>query len=279
MTAEAPATVSSGVVEGSIRLERAAGVLRDVARGGLAGILAGFAVGGIGGRIAMTIAARLNPDATGLRTENGNVVGVFSFEGTFLLLLFGGIFAGMLAGVVWVVVSPWLPVSGWRRALLAFPVAAALGSASVIESTNRDFRILDPDEGLIALFVGLVGLIGATTAMLDGWLERRLPRGGSRRARLAAYGLVAMLGLPGLIQTLVAFLSPTFSRAPEPTLVGVALIACGGATVAWWIARIALGASRPPRSIEAAGRLALLVAVVLGAAHLWAETERILLAG
>lgn len=50
-------------------------VLRDIARGGIAGAIVGITVGGLGGRAVMRIAAILHPDAVGALTENGNRIG------------------------------------------------------------------------------------------------------------------------------------------------------------------------------------------------------------
>ena len=93
-------------------LIRFAEVLRDIARGGLAGMIAGLIVGGLGGRVAMMLAARMNPGATGMFTENGELIGAFTLNGTFALMIFGGLLLGLVAGIVWVVLSPWLPASG-----------------------------------------------------------------------------------------------------------------------------------------------------------------------
>src|SRR3972149_1694060 len=99
----------------SVILVRIVDVLRDIARGGLAAALAGIVVLGLGGRVVMRIAAAVNPDAPGLRTEAGEVVGVVTAQGSLGLLVFGGLASGIVAGIVWVVVSPWIPGTGPRR--------------------------------------------------------------------------------------------------------------------------------------------------------------------
>ena len=86
-------------------------ILRDIARGGLAGLAVGVVVGGIGGRLAMRLIALLIPESTGRFTENGARIGDITLGGTFAVLLFGGLFAGIFVGTIWVVVSPWLPRS------------------------------------------------------------------------------------------------------------------------------------------------------------------------
>lgn len=259
-----------------VTASRVGDVLRDITRAGLAATIAGLVVGGLGGRLLMTLAALMNPDAAGLRTENGDLVGAFTVNGTFALLVFGGLFGGFLAAVVWVVISPWLPFSGPRRWLLAMPVAVALGGFFLVESTNRDFVILGPTVPLVVLLLGLVAVMGAAVAWLDEQLDRILPRVRSGPLRIAlAYAAFAVLGLPALLLTLLAYFSADFSRAPSPVGVGYALLVAGLATVLWWAWRLRTGRDEPAPGILAAGRIGLVAAVMLGAAHLWTEVARI----
>jgi hypothetical protein len=258
---------------------RIADVLRDIARGGLAGAIAGVVVGGLGGRVLMTIAAVLNPDAAGRRTENGNLVGVLSIDGTLALVLFGGLAGGLIAGVVWVVVGPWLPSRASLRAALAFVGAVALGGFFVIQSTNTDFEILEHDVLIIVLFLALVGLVGAAVAWLDAALDRRLPR--PERMLLPAfigYGALAALGAPALIVTLVAYFDTGFGPRPLPAAIGWALVAVGVVTALWWIVRVATGREVPQLALTAAARIALFAAVAFGLVHLVTDVARILTA-
>ena len=256
---------------------RVADVLRDIARGGLAGAIAGTAIGGIGGRVLMTIAAVLNPDATGIRTENGELVGVFTLNGTLALIIFGGLLGGLVASVVWVVASPWIPGSTRQRAVLAFIGAIALGAFFVVQSTNTDFIILQHDALLIALFTALVGLIGAGIALVDERLDRRMPRPGPAPGRLiVGYGILAFLGVPALVVTVQSYFDGAFGTARPPFGVGWALLVVGLVTATWWAVRIATRRQLPQLALVAAARIALVVALVLGAAHFIADVGRIL---
>jgi hypothetical protein len=255
---------------------RVAGILRDIARGGLAGLIATALVGGIGGRLVMRVAALLNPEATGLLTENGEVVGAITANGTLALIVFGGLFGGLAVGVVWVVVSPWLPGRGVRRWLLAMPVAVALGGSFLVRSSNSDFAILGPDGLLIALLLGLVAVIGFAVAWLDERLERALPvAGGSASRAMAAYVIVAILGLLTIGLTIDAYFSTAGSPNP-PARVGWALVATGLITAAAWVVRIRSDAPTPPPVARIAGRLGVVAAVVLGVAHLVPTVVRLL---
>ncbi|MEO8273144.1 MAG: hypothetical protein ABI620_03680 [Chloroflexota bacterium] len=251
-------------------------MLRDVARGGIAGVIAGTIVGGVGGRIAMSIAAILNPQAAGSFTEAGEVVGRFTLQGTLALMLFGGLGAGIAAGVLWVVISPWVPWTGARRAILVMPIAVALGSFFLIESGNRDFVILGPAPAILALLILLVALVGAAVSWLDEWLDRRLPLPGAKPGRaLLAYAVVAVLGLAPLLFTFNAFFSASFADSPRPLGIGPALLVCGVATVILWASRVRTGRQDVPPAVLAAGRIGLVAAVVLGGWHLIREADRI----
>jgi MFS family permease len=245
-------------------------VLREIARGGLAGLIAGIVVGGLGGRLVMMLAARLNPDATGRLTENGEVVGAFTVNGTIALLLFGGVFAGVAAGVTWVVISPWVPLSGWRRWLLAAPLGISLGAFLLIHASNRDFQILNLDAVIVALLLALVGLVAVAVAWLDEKLDRRLPRADRRPiAGLVAYGVIAGIGLLFVPVVLgLYFTSDGCGCGSPPVIVGWFLVAVGLVTVAWWAMRIARGRPDRPRLLVVAGRVGVTGAAFLGAAYL-----------
>ena len=233
-------------------------VLRDIARSGLAGLLVGIVVAGLGGRIVMRLAALRVPDAAGSLTDNGNVIGQITLGGTLALVLIG-LFFGAFAGVVLVVVRPWLPGAGLSRAIVAALGAIALGAISVINARNPDFVVLRHDPLVVAMLIGLVGLVGLTIALVDDWLERRLPVPAGGRSRSAlTYGAITAVGAVLILPIVVG---STLSSQFWP--VGLAEAATGCATLAWWAAR-AGGAARPSRELTAAGRTFVIAAVVLG---------------
>src|SRR5205823_6416966 len=88
--------------------------------------------------------------------------GAISLSGTLALMAFGGLALGLLAGAIWVIVSPWVPGRGVRRALLTAIAAIALGTPVLIQGTNPDFAVLDRDPLVVGLLVGLVGMCTAT---------------------------------------------------------------------------------------------------------------------
>ena len=82
------------------------------------------------------------PGAVGEFTENGNRIGAITLGGSLGLIVGGGLFIGFGAGFVWVTVRPWIPGGTAVRALLAMPIAVALGSIGLIDGDNHDFEVL-----------------------------------------------------------------------------------------------------------------------------------------
>ena len=231
-------------------------VLRDIARGGLAGLLTGLLIAGIGGRIVMRLAALSVPEAAGQFTENGNRIGDITTSGSVGLILTGGLFFGLLGATIWVVVSPWIPTAGWRRTIVAMPIAVALTGGAVVQGRNSDFRTLEHDVATVVLLLMLVAVAGASISFFDGWLDRRLPRPGTRPIADGIYLLLAISG-GGLIFPIVLA-----SYLGEETVLGLAIAGVGIATLAFW--RLRYRGESPRRRLNLAGRGSLLIAVGFG---------------
>ncbi|MEO6579506.1 MAG: hypothetical protein ABIO99_11505 [Candidatus Limnocylindria bacterium] len=237
-------------------------VLRDIARGGISGAIVGIAVGGLGGRAVMRIAAILHPDAAGALTENGNRIGDITVGGTLFLVLFG-LISCALAGALWVIVSPWIPGPTGARALLTAGTAITIGTPVLIIGRNPDFVILDHDPRVVALLVALVGLIGLSMALVDSWLDRRLPHGvTARKGPVVFYATVTLIGAV-LVLPFVLLVFLTSDEYQLPLRAGYALIVVGLCTAAWWGLRVR-GRVTAPRGLVIAARGALLVAIILG---------------
>lgn len=249
LTADAPATVSP-IGE----------VLRDITRGGLAGAIVGVLVAGVGGRIVMRLAALLVPAATGLPTENGNRIGEITLGGSVAVVIIG-LAVGLIGGTIWVVVSPWIPGVGVRRAILTMPIAVALVGSSLIEGSNPDFFLLRHDAVVVTLLVVLVAAVGFAIAIIDGWLDRRLPHPGPDwRGVAGIYAAVAFVG--ALLIAMPMALAFLGSKEPGTLLLGVSLLAVAACTIVWWSDRIR--ARTMPARLATAGRVALVVAVAVG---------------
>ncbi len=234
-------------------------VLRDITRGGSSGLIVGVLLAGVGGRIVMRLAALLVPESAGSITENGNVIGAITVEGTLALVLFVGLFFGAVAGSVWVVISPWLPERVLIRALLAIPIALGLGINGLIEDRNPDFSVLEHQASVVGSLVLLVALFGPALVVVDRWLDRRLPRPGpGDTGVLAGYVLVTVLGsFLTLAAVVPAFLGSDIADA------GVALVLVGSCTLAWWWLRIQ-GRTPAPALLVLVARAGLTFATVAG---------------
>ena len=245
-------------------------ILRDIARGGFAGAIVGIVVAGLGGRLVMRLAAILQPDSVGRFTENGFQIGEITLSGSLELILVG-LFIGLIGGTIWVVVSPWTPGTGVRRAIITMPMAIALGSFFLIEGDNRDFQILQHDPVVVASLIVLVALVGLTLPLTYDWLGRRLPHATSGRSRATwLYAIIALLGAFLVLPIVIA--SYLFTAHEATVRVGLALLVVGLSTLSWWVLRIR-GRAEPPTILTIVGRTALLVAVVLGFAATVAEVS------
>jgi hypothetical protein len=247
-------------------MERLGVVLRDIARGGLAGLLTGILVAGVGGRIVMRLAAILVPSAVGLPTENGNRIGEITLSGTLGLVALAGLFFGLAGAVVWVVVSPWIPGSARLRALLAAPVAVALTGVSLIQASNPDFIVLRHDVATVVLLLLLVATAGVAISAFDTWLDRHLPAAGARPVADAIYLALAVAGAALIsIPVVMGYLQ-------NETALGIALVGTGVATLVRWAYRYRVATE--PVWLVPFGRTALLAAVVLGTVALVPDVAR-----
>jgi hypothetical protein len=149
---------------------RAAGI------GSLAGALSGLVVGGLGGRLAMRIAAIVaGPVMVGETTENGNRVGDITVEGTVALIIIGGVFAGIVGGLAYEVVRPWFVTFGrWRGLVFGLVLLVAIGSV-VINPDNIDFRRFGSPALNTFLFAVLFILFGVVLAPIEERLRRAVP--------------------------------------------------------------------------------------------------------
>lgn len=244
-------------------------ILRDIARGGIAGAIAGALVAGVGGRVVMRLAALLVPSAVGLPTENGNTIGEITLGGSLALITLGTFF-GLIVGAIWVAIAPWIPGRGMGRALLAAPIAVAVGGVGLVDGGNVDFIVLRNDALVVALLLGLVGLVGVAIALVDDGLERVLPLPTGGAAGPAV--VYALLTAVGILIALPAVFGAFFGGDEPRVLMGLALLGCGTATVLLWARRME-GTADQAGGLARAGRLSLLALVVLGLANLVPEVS------
>jgi hypothetical protein len=280
MTQRVEAKIGAAVPDAPVRKldAGAAGLtalVRHVFAGGLAGTLAGIVCLGLGSRLAMRIAALLDPSARGALTENDNIVGEVTLRGTLELVVFVGIFGGLIAGLLWVLVREWLPRRGLARVAAAGVVAALLGSFQVVSGENRDFALLDPAAASVAMFVVVVGLAGCGAAVIDGPLERLLP--GGTRASVVIGALLVIGGVMSVPLVAQAFLSADFCGCEGPPRPALAFLALAGlATAGRWARYFNPGADLPHRTwLRALGVAGVAGACLVAALDLLGEVREI----
>ncbi len=258
MTTAAPPRAPSG----------SAPIVREIARGGLAGLLTGIVMGGGGGRLAMRVSSLLDPAARGARTEAGATVGEFTLEGTVSFVIFVGLFSGIALAVIWVIAQRWLPSRGVARYAAASLLGIAMGARFAIEGRNIDFLILDPKAAQVAVFVVLAAATGAVVVGVDRWLERRLPAPSD--AALQWYRAITVVGVLLAIPAILGlFNSNECSCVSPPRLPGAFLVVLGGTSVSAWLHQ--KKGSVAPGWLRRGGQLSLAATIVAGFLHLAGE--------
>ena len=246
-------------------------ILRDISIGGIASLVSGIVVLGLGGRLVMFLSRLLHPEAIGRFTENGNVVGFFTVEGTVGLLLFGGVAGGLIAATVWVVMRPWIPQNLATVGL----GAVCIGAFQLVASDNRDFDVLEGPALDLALLLALVFGFGAFLWTFDRFLDKKLPRG-DRTGPVVAYGVVTAVGLTFAPLGLFLQFMPGFDeRAYSPIWTGVFVTGTALVTIWWWVDRVR-GRTEPMAVQRRLGSGLAAAAALAGLSHLILEINRIL---
>jgi hypothetical protein len=170
--------------------------------------IAGGLVGGLGSRLVMRLAALAAPEVRGTLTENGNVVGEITFEGTIALMIFAGLSSTVFGSGVFVVARPWLPRRTIPRGLVFGAFLLALTGAAVVDAANADFVILGDRLLNVTMFSSLFIAFGLVASFAFTVLDRRVPPAASLSPRM--WALTAVLALPvvpGLLGVAFAFAS------------------------------------------------------------------------
>jgi hypothetical protein len=214
--------------------------VRTVAVVASAGLVTGLAVAGLGGRLVMRVLAATSGDAAqGRLTEAGEVVGRITSGGTVGFIFFVGLFAGVLAAAVHLVLRRLLPATAGRAGLvLGLLLLGTVGVSDPLAPENVDFRLLRPTWLAVALVVATGLLLGTTFATVAARLDAASLS--ASRARHLVYA-----GLP-------------LAALPSP-LLGVAIVYVAARAVwrapAEWLHRMAQG-----RAVRAVGAAVVLAA-------------------
>ncbi len=144
---------------------------RHIGVASLAGVITGIVVGGLLGRVIMRVSGfTAGPALVGVRTSNGNRVGDITLDGTLGLVLFVGVGSGLVGGVLFAAVEPWLRrLRPWHG--LAYGVALFVTFGFVVlDPSNVDFRRF----GFAALNLAMFAALFIVFGVLIAWLFDRL---------------------------------------------------------------------------------------------------------
>ena len=170
--------------------------------------IAGALVGGLGSRVVMRLAALAAPEVRGALTENGNVVGEITFQGTLALMIFAGLSSAVFGAGAFVVLRPWLPRRTVPRGLVFGAFLLALTGAAVVDKGNADFVILGDRLLNVMMFSALFVAFGLVASYAFAVLERRVPPAASLSPRMwALTAACALPVVPGVIGVAFAFAS------------------------------------------------------------------------
>lgn len=132
----------------------------------IVGALLGLLVGGVGGRLAMMLLARLSPEATGVTSDDGFVMGQFTASGT-LNLLAAGTFLGAIGGVIYALLRGLMIGPRWFQVLSVGGGPAVVVGSMLVQTDGVDFRLLQPTWLAIALFVAIPGVFAALLTLVS----------------------------------------------------------------------------------------------------------------
>ena len=140
-----------------------------------AGLGAGLIAAGAGGRLVMRLLAITSPDAHGAITEAEATIGEITLGGTIGFVLFVGLPAGALAGVLYALAGP--VVRGGRAGGLALGAILLIlaGANEPLRSENFDFNLVGPDWLSVLAFTALALFQGVLTVAFVARLSRGVP--------------------------------------------------------------------------------------------------------
>jgi hypothetical protein len=214
--------------------------LRTLALATTAGIGAGVLVAGLGGRLVMRVlGATSGGAAQGKLTEADEVVGEITTGGTIGIVIFVGLFGGIITALAFVVVRRWLPTTAGPAGLVAgVLLLGTIGVGDAMSPDNVDFAILRPTWLAVTLIVAVALLFGVTFTALAARLDAGMPTLGHRPSSIAAHASLVLLVFPPLVVGAAAYVagraalrgrlapllaSPTIRRVGH-IIVGVAVI-------------------------------------------------------
>jgi hypothetical protein len=170
-------------------------VTRLIAAAGIAGVLVGIPAGLLARVIMKVSALTAGSSALGAETENGNIVGAFTADGTIALVIFAGLAPVGAGAILYAAVRPhFRAFARWCGAAFGLYLLALAGPVG-LDSANGDFNRFGPAALNVAMFAALFLLVGTALVPVSEVAIAGLGRG--------RWGLVAV-GFPlGLLDVLL----------------------------------------------------------------------------
>jgi hypothetical protein len=165
--------------------------------GMIGAVVGGLLAAGAGGRLAMRLLAATSGDRVqGQITEADEVVGEITVGGTIGFIVFGGLFAGLVSSVIYLLLRKWLPNGLVGGLVLGGLLLVTLGSrVEPLRSNNPDFDLVAPTWLAVSVFVALAFLHALLSVAVMARISRSLPLLAPRRTVVLAY-LPLLLLLP-----------------------------------------------------------------------------------
>lgn len=158
------------------------------------GLGAGLLVAGAGGRLIMRLLAVTSPESRGQLTEADEVVGEISLGGTLGFIVFGGLLAGALTSVLYLLIRRWLPAG--RIGALTFGLLLLLLASTRLEpmrADNLDFVLVGPPWLAVLTFAALTLLHAMAIAGIAARFSRSIPALSRRPSTLLRYAPVLLI--------------------------------------------------------------------------------------
>lgn len=166
----------------------------------LAGAVSGVIAVGVLARLAMSLLAYLNPDATGVTSDDGFTIGQVTLFGS-LQLAASGLQFGIIGAFFYLALRGLMVGPAWFRLLSISLGPAVVIGAIVVHTDGVDFQVLHPTWLAAALFVFVPA---AYCALLHVLSERWLRSEGDLARPLLVLGLLPWLPLLPLTLLLLA---------------------------------------------------------------------------
>ena len=162
---------------GRVTTDLRAGVepaLRTLATVTLVGVGCGVFVVGVLSRLAMYLLIRLNPEVVGMTSDDGFVMGQFTFSGSLNLAVIAGPLVGILGAGCYLALRGLMIGPRWFRLLSVSVGAGTVVGSMVVHTDGVDFTALQPVWLTVGMFVLLpVVHVAVLSLVSESLLARR----------------------------------------------------------------------------------------------------------